>query len=178
MAIKTQQDPRLFKTSGGQDIKLRLVPPLQAEMARNAAMKEAVELFGAAVKPTYMTLADETFEHDATTIAESGTDEDKAAWKKFKETEDKHNNHVGSSMMRFFLFYGVDVDPDADTSWEKRQRAFKIEIPEDEIERKIHYIQSEYIYSREDLEGITQRLMTLGGVRPEVVDTAVSSFRD
>jgi hypothetical protein len=173
--MANKNDPRRFTTSGGKEIELTLIPPLQAEMARDAAQKEAIQLYGEAVRPTYITAMDETLPHDATTLE---TDEDRVAWAKYEDITAKHAAHVGQATMRFFLFYGVNVDPDADTAWEKRQRAFKIEIPEDEIERKIHYIQTELIYSRDDLEQITTRLMTLGGVRPEVVTAAASSFRD
>ncbi len=170
-----QADQRRFMTSGGKEIELTLVPPLQAQMARDAAEKEAIQLYGKATRPTYRTAMDEELPHDETTLE---TDEDRAAWKKYLETQGKIDAHVGQASMRFFLFYGVNADPDADTSWEKRQRAFKIEIPEDDIERKIHYIQTELIFSASDIQEITTRLMTMSGVRPEAVEAAVSSFRD
>lgn len=173
--MATKNDPRRYVTSGGKEIELTLVPPLQAQMARNAAIKEATALYGEAKCPTYTTAMDEVLPHDETTLE---TDEDKAAWKKYQKVLAKHDEHVGQATMRFFLFYGVNADPDADTSWEARQRVFKIEIPSDPIERKIHYIQTELIFSRDDIEQITTRLMTMGGVRPEMVEAAVSSFRD
>lgn len=174
----TKNDPRLYMTAGGKQVELTLIPPLQAQMVRDAAEREAIKQFGEAKKPTYKTEMDEVLEHDETSITDERTpDEDKAAWLKWQETQASIDNHIAQQMMRFFLYYGVAVDPDTDTTWQGRQKFFGIEIPEDPIERKIHYIQTEMIFSPDDIQGITTRLMTLAGVRQEVVDAAVNSFR-
>lgn len=177
MAVK-QQDPRFFTTSAGIEIELSPVPPLQAEMARGAAQKEAESLYGVAVKPTYRTEMDEELPHDEKTIEdERTTPEDKAAWAKYQEVQAQIEQHVSNATMRFFLFYGVKADPDADKSWEAVQRHFKIEIPDDPIDRKIHYVQTQLIASQNDLGEIVARIMSIGGVRQDLIDAAVASFR-
>lgn len=170
-----QNDPRLFMTSGGKQIELSMLPPLQAQMVQDAAQKEAVKLYGEAVRPTYETEAGEELPHDKDSLQ---TDEERAAWAKYQEILQQHQAHVSEKMLRFFLYYGVKADPDKDEGWQERQRFFGIEIPDDPIARKIHYIQSELIFSADDLQEITRRVMTLGGVRPEVVDAAAATFSD
>jgi len=142
---------------------------------RDVAEKEATELFGPVKKPTYTTAMDEVLEHDETSLE---TDDDKAAWAKYLEVQEKHTAHIGTKMMRFFLYHGVKVDPNVDDKWEAEQKFFGIEIPTDPIERRLHYVQTQLIFSQDDIQQITMRLMTLAGVRPEVVDAAVNSFRN
>lgn len=144
-------------------------------MVQDAAQKEAVKLHGEAVRPTYHTSAGEDLPHDVSSLE---TDEDRAAWEKYQNIVQKHQAHVSEKMLRFFLYYGVKVNPDDDQGWQERQQFFGIEIPDDPIARKIHYIQSELIFSADDLQQITRRVMTLGGVRPEVVDAAAATFSD
>lgn len=170
-----QEDLHLFTTSSGKQVKLSLFPPLQAQMVEEAARKEAIKLYGEAVRPTYHTEADEDLPHDESTLE---TDEDKAKWLAYQDLLTKHQTHVGNKMMRFVLYYGVDEKPDDEAEWQERQRYFGIEIPDDPIGRKIHYIQSELIYSAADVQEIMRRIMVLSGVRAEVIDAAAATFPD
>lgn len=170
-----QEDLHLFTTSSGKQIRLSLFPPLQLQMMQTAAEKEAAKLYGEAVRPTYRTSADEELPADESTLE---TDEDRAAWAKYQEITQKHAEHVGNKTMRFILFYGVDVNPDDDPEWRARQEFFGIEIPDDPIGRKIHYIQTELIYSRDDIEQIMRHIALMGGVKAEVIDAAAATFSD
>lgn len=170
-----QDDPSLFTTSGGKQIRLSLFPPLQMQMVQEAAKKRAIKEFGEAVRPTYHTEAGEDLPHDEDSLE---TDEDRAAWKKYQDILKKHAEYVGAKTMRFVLFYGVDMNPEDDQNWQNRQQFWDIEIPDDPIERKIHYIQSELIFSQSDIEQILYRIAKMSGVKPEVVDAAAATFSD
>lgn len=170
-----QDDPKVFTTSGGKQIRLSLFPPLQMQMMQDAAKKKAIKDFGEAVRPTYRTSAGEDFPHDETTLE---TDEDKAAWAKYQEILAKHSEYVGTKTMRFVLFYGVDMNPDDDPEWQERQKYWDIEIPDGPIDRKIHYIQSEFIFSQSDIEQIMYRIAKMSGVRQEAIDAASATFSD
>lgn len=170
-----RDDPHLFTTSSGKQIRLSLFPPLQMQMMQDAAGKEAAKLYGEAVRPTYTTSADEVMPHDESTLE---TDEDRAAWAKYQGILNKHTMHVGEKTMRFVLFYGVDMNPDDDPDWQARQQFFGIEIPDDPIGRKIHYIQTEFIYTRADIEEIMYRIAEMSGVRREVIDASAATFSD
>lgn len=170
-------DGRYFYTNMvGDSIELTHFPPLQASLAEQAARQRAYEQFGEPVKPTY-TVEDtgETFEHDETTLE---TDEQRAAWEKWKQTTESVTAYVGEQMMRFFLFYGVKANPKDDPEWEARQLHFGIKIPTDPIDKKIHYVQTELVYGQKDIADIARYLMTLAGVREELISAAADSFRD
>lgn len=171
------QDGKYFYTNkGGLTFELKPFPPLQAPLAEQAARKRAAEQFGEPVKPRYQVEeTGEWFDHDETTLT---TDEHRAEWDKYQATIKKTNEYVGDQMMRFFLFYGVNVNPDHDQEWETRQRHFGIEIPADPIDRKIHYIQTELVFSGSDIQEISTYLMTLAGVKEEMIEAATNSFRD
>lgn len=172
---KQQTDERFtYTTAGGKVVNLKPVPPLQAQMVRDAAHKAAIKEYGEPVKPTYKTEADEVFEHDPTTLT---TDEEKAAWLEYKRIEAAVDAAVSEKMLRFFLYHGVDAKPQDDGQWEAEQRFFGIEVPDDPIERKVHYIQSELIFAASDIQGITTKLLEMAGVRPEVVEAATATFR-
>lgn len=164
----------IFQTKGGKTIELVPIPPLQAQRVREGSLRKAIELYGEAVKPTYKTEMDEVFEHDETTLA---TDEDRAAWDTWKRTQAQHDAYVSNKMLEFFIYHGVKADPDADPAWEEMQRYFDVEIPTNPVARKIHYVQTEYIFDAEDINQLGIRLMEMAGVRPEVVEAAAASFR-
>jgi hypothetical protein len=173
--MATKKDERItYMTAGGKEITLSLVPPLQAQMVRDAAQKAAIKELGDPVKPTYKTEADEIFTHDETTLT---TDEEKAAWTEYKRVEAAVDAQVSEKMLRFFLYHGVNVDPDEDTTWRAEQEFFGLEIPTDPIGRKVHYIQTVLIFSASDIQGITTKLLEMAGVRPEVVEAATATFR-
>lgn len=174
MAKQVQDERFTYTTAGGKVVNLTPVPPLQAQMVRGAAEKEAIKLYGEAKKPTYTTPQDETFEHDATSLE---TDEDKAAWLEYQRIQAAIDAHISEKMLRFFLYHGVDAKPLDGDQWESEQKYFGIEVPDDPIERKIHYIQSELIFAASDIQGITTKLLELAGVRPEVVEAAAATFR-
>lgn len=172
------QDSRhIYTTKGGEQIELLPIPQLQAERVREGALRKAAELYGEAVKPTY-TIEDtgETFEHDEESIKDAG-DDVRAAWAKWQETVGQHEAYVNRRMMEFFFYHGIKADPDADTAWEEEQKFFDIDIPSNPVERKIHYVQTRYIYDREDMEQITLRMLQLAGAREEVIEAAENTFR-
>jgi hypothetical protein len=175
MAKQQTQDERFtYTTAGGKTLNLSPVQPLQAQMVRDAEYKAAIKKHGEPVKPTYKTEADEVFEHDPTTLT---TDEEKAAWLEYKRIEAAIDAQVSEKMLRFFLYHGVDIDPDGDKKWQAEQEYFGLEVPNDPIERKVHYIQSELIFAASDIQGITTKLLEMAGVRPEVVEAAQATFR-
>lgn len=180
MSKKDQDHPRLFTTSGGKQIELQPVPQLQVQRAKEGAERKAIELYGEAKKPTYtMPETDEVVEHDEITIAdELATDEDKAAWAKYQGIHAQHQAYINQKVLDFWFYHGVKADPDADTSWEDTQRFFDIEIPTDPIARKIHYVQTELVFGSDDIEQIITRIMSLAGVREELIQSSLNSFRD
>lgn len=175
-AVKTA----LYTTTTGQTVELMPLPPLQIQMVQQAASREADEKFGPVPpKPTYtLTTADgaeETHEHDETTVA--ADPEAKKLWDEWQRLGQTHEAFTNEKVMRFFLLRGVKVDLPEGGEWEQMQKYFGLSVPEDPIERKLHYIQTELLGSLDDITGMMTSIMELSGVAPEVVEAAKETFR-
>lgn len=177
---EAEQLPRnIFVTQAGKKVELAPVSQMDVQRVREGAARKAAELYGTATKPTYRTEMGEEIEHDEATIADERTsDEEKAAWEKWKSIQSRTDAYVNNKVMEFFLYHGVKVNAEDDADWIAEQAFFDIATADNPIQRKIDYIYSRLIYTAEDIREVTIRIMALAGVDEEVVRAHINSFRN
>jgi len=132
--------------------------------------------------PTYeVTLVDNTKQvmiHDESTIS---TPDDKLIWDKYILDRKIEEAEFSQKFYKLMIFEGVDVSEEKlrdDASWIKRQKYLGIDnIPDDEFERKYHYINTEVMKTDSDMIELISTIMTLNGLNREVVDDIRKSFR-
>ena len=170
-----------YQAASGYELILNPLPPLQIQLVRDAAIKEAEKTYGERLgKPTYTINTDdgasETHEHDEATIAQDP--EAKQAWDAWQAQEAQIDAFANEKIMRFILLRGVSFEmPEAD-DWIEMQQYFGIDVPEPGLDRRFHYIQTEIIGSVTDLTGLMSKIMEISGVDEETVAAAQATFRD
>lgn len=169
---KKAQD--VFLTSTGVELPLRRISPLLVEKARaSEAMPE---------RPTYIAETagggTEEHPHDDTTLE---TEEDKAAWREYLMETAFAQRRVNNRVVMLLFRRGIDYDAlklPKDDSWIKEQRdIFGIEVPDDPLELKMHWVETEALATPEDIKLLTIQLMSMTGAPEEVVAAAERSFR-
>lgn len=170
-----------YTTPTGITVGLTAIPQLQVEMVRSNAVAAWQEKHGKLPdKPTYtITTADgaeETHEHDETTIAEDP--EAKIAWDNWQLQHDLCDTEVNGKVMDFFLLRGIKADLPANDEWIKQQAYFGLTVPEDPVERRLHYIRTEVLSGPADIGDIMTKIMELSGTPQEVVERAKATFRN
>lgn len=164
---------KVFVNSVGREIKLAPVPQMLVEKVRDAAMR-SVDVPPA---PTYEVQIGDgegtaTYYHDATSVQ---TPEEKAAWDAYQAALARQNQAAATRVMNFYYTRGIAEEMDG--GWEAEQRYFGVEIPEDPIERKLHWIQTELLVSPVDFQEAIVAIMEASGVDEEATRAARSSFR-
>ena len=170
-----------YTSASGYELILNPLPPLQIQLVRDAAIKEAEKLYGERLgKPTYTIGTDdgaeETHEHDEATIAQDP--EAKKAWDAWQAQEAQIDAFANEKIMRFILLRGVSFEMPESDDWMEMQKYFGIDVPETGLDRRFHYIQTEVIGSVTDLTGLMSRIMEISGVDEETVAAAQATFRD
>jgi hypothetical protein len=112
--------------------------------------------------------------HDETTLT---TDEDKIAWAKYIIELEKATKERRERRTRAMLLFGVKVDLPKDGKWKKKQEKLHIEIPEDEDELHIHYLQTVVITSHTELVAIVDEINRLSSYDEGLVEKARKFFR-
>lgn len=176
----THMSQHTYTTPTGVTVGITAIPQLQVEMVRANAIvawqKENGELPS---KPTYtITTADgaeETHEHDETTIAEDPIA--KLAWDHWLRQHELCDAEVNGKVMDFFLLRGIKADLPTGNEWIEQQAYFGLTVPDDPIERRLHYIRTEVLSGPADIGEIMTRIMELSGTPQEVVERAKATFR-
>ncbi len=164
-------DKNVFVTKDGNRIPLRRVAPLLMEKVR-----QSVKL------PTPPTYEVETVGgdieihiHDETTLE---SDEDRAAWAAYQTAQAQANNDLMEKILRLLFAKATgDVVPAGD-EWIKEQTYLGVEVPDDPLGRKIHYIQTELLTHTGDIMSFMSAAVALTGLDEEVVEAAEATFRN
>ena len=130
------------------------------------------------VKPTYaVTTASgdvETYDHDEKSLS---TDEDKAAWTKYKSESARADAELTQMILRTVLIYGVEIiDRTPMIKWENRYKLIGMPIPDNDEERDFLYKET-CISCQEDIEQIMSIAMELTGVTAEAIEASKSTFQ-
>jgi len=165
----SDNNKREYTTSTGILVKSRGLPQMLVDKVQSSVPKPDA--------PKYkITTAsgDEVWEpHNETTLE---TDEDKLLYRRYVEELAKADGIINERMFRLICMRGLEVTMPEDTSWIDMQRFLGVDIPEDPLELKYLYIQTEVIGSIEDITTITDMVMEATGVPEEALAEARRSF--
>ncbi len=164
-------DKNVFVTKDGNRIPLRRVAPLLMEKVRQSVKLPTpptyeVETVGGDI---------EIHVHDETTLE---TDEDRAAWAAYQTAQAQANGDLMEKILRLLFAKATgDVVPAGD-EWIKEQQYLGVDVPDDPLGRKIHYIQTELLTHTGDIMAFMSAAVALTGVDEEVVESAEATFRN
>lgn len=165
-----------FESSRGAVVSLTAMPPML--MARIEAQVD--EEFGEINPPTYTVEAiggePQVIEHTAKTVE---TPEEKEAWIAYKDRLTERQTEKGNRVMRALQVQCMEpvFENGDEEAWIKRQEYIGMSVPDDELDRKLFWIESEFIGSTEDMMQALKIPMELAGVDPEELGAAEKLFR-
>lgn len=172
---------KYFTTSQGVKIEITQVPPLLIDVVRLQAMEEKE----VPPIPTYeVELADGTklpYEHDKDSIVDPTTpDSDRKLWAAYQAAKEAQQKHTSLKMMDLFMLKGTVIDEEVinNGAWLDLQRYFRIKIPDDPYDRKIHYLRTELLTTVDDIYGMMSDIVELSGIDKNILQAAKNSFRD
>lgn len=161
---------KTFTTRAGVELILVPIPPLLLEQVRASVKYPPV--------PTYTTKTaagnEETYKHDETTLT---TDEERLAWAEYLAGKKEADRLLNERVMRALFLKGIALTMPTDNEWVLEQEFMGIKVPDNPLERKLHYISTELVSTSEDMVGIMSEIMRLTGVDEAVVKNAEESFR-
>lgn len=169
--VSTKDAPRTIVTTNGIEVPIRAVSQSLIQMAY------------ASVKfpdpPTYtISLPNggtQVFTHDEKSIEQ--TPADKPAWDEYKRLLIEANNAQQRKTLELFILQGTDLELPADDKWERTQRRLGVEIPNDEVDRLIHWALTEILVTLDDQIALYTGVMKLVGLPQEEVDNIEAIFR-
>ena len=130
------------------------------------------------IAPTYevKSLAgnSEIHAHDETTLE---TEADRAAWLEYQTKLAAWSDESQRSLMRLILLRGISVELPSDSDWEKQQAFAGIVVPQDAMEKRMHYLQTEVLGSVADYQMMVVGVMRVSGVPEDLLSQVESSFR-
>lgn len=99
-------------------------------------------------------------------------------WKAYQIELSKLNAKNAKALTDLMFYEGVDVEPpDKDSDWQKKSERFGIKVPDDPIDRKLHYIYTELLVGPDDIEALYSQIMSISQVSEEVIAKMRDSFR-
>lgn len=163
------KDVRVYVTSTGISVKCKGIPQLLLDKIQASVEKPE--------PPKYKITAaggDEIWEpHTPDTLE---TEEDKKLYANYLSQLSAAETIINERMFKAVAMKGVEVELPEDTSWIDMQRFLGVIIPDDPLELKFLYVQTEVIGNTDDMMEITQLVMQETGVSEEALVEARKSF--
>jgi hypothetical protein len=129
--------------------------------------------------PTYEveTFGGDTEEHvhDETTI--EGDPIAEASWLEYEAAQEAWEVEYNQRLLNVCMLRCMDPEGMDDEEWIREQEFLEIEIPEDPVERKLHYIKTEYIGNQDDYLSVLRIPFELALSVSEVQLAAEKLFR-
>lgn len=162
---------KVFTSSRGIDIQIRPISQFKLDAVR--ASREEVPV------PTYEAdLAGgdkETLALDAISAKNKGREEE---WKQYLLNVEVEKKEFGKRFNDFICYLGVEVEvPDEESQWQKISNSLKIKIPEDEVQRKVFYINTELLGTPQDMGDLITTVLQASRLAPEVIEKMKDTFR-
>jgi hypothetical protein len=166
-------------TPGGQKVTVQAISQVQLQGIGLGVEEEYRGRGEPLDAPTYTVTAvdghTETHTHDATTAT---TDEDKAAWTLHMNAKQRLEAEKRQAQAKFMMLKGI-VASDPSPAWIAEQKYFKIKLPDDPVDLKLQYIQSEILRTPEDITCAIMEILVLSsiGVPKKDLEAVKASFR-
>jgi hypothetical protein len=172
-----------FTTTAGVKIPIQPISLLDLQLAQNAVEEQFREEGEPIDPPTYevyLELEEKSEYHPHTEVTiKDATDEEKEAWQAYLDAVNKMQGEVESRTALVFL-EGIIFDLPEDESWiKRRKRLFNEDVPEDEDERKLHYINNVLLKTPADKSDLMLEIQRLSmtGADEEAIEAFVTLFR-
>lgn len=169
-----------FTCSDGRELTIKPVSRILTQ-AIVAKVRREMETAGEPLNPPTYTVetvagVKETHPHDEATLQ---TDEDRAAWVAYQAAQGRLNAEVNQRVTRAMLIDGVVGHDDVPDGRAAYYEDLGIEWPADPGDRKVLYLQLEYLPAPQDLTMLWVAIMELStvGVNGDEVAAARQSFR-
>jgi len=159
----------IYETRKGVAVRLRLFSPVLQDKVRQSVEFPEVPVYIAHTAGG----GEEKHPYTADMIE---TDEEKAMWQEYQAKLMAANIELYNRLGRLALIRGTD--PDIPTGWEQEQKAFGITVPEDPIERKLHWLETEAVESNQDYSELILAVLAYQGIQQEDRAAAAASFPD
>lgn len=159
-----------YTTSRGYIVTFKSIPVL---------FQKLMQQFPVPQPPTYTvqtaTGATETHPHNETTLE---TDADRAAWAAYQQKLWTRGVAFVNALIRLCLLEGITVqNPAQRADWERRQRLIGLVIPQDPLERELHFLETEITARAEDVMMVLAGVARASGIDEEAVSSLEDSFR-
>lgn len=158
--------------------KLYLCPvSLVAQATLRAKLEEEYRSAGRRLDPPIYkvvtaTGAEEEYPHDEKTLE---TEEDKAAWAEYKRTQEQFMAEFTERFVKLLLWQGVKI-PEPPAGWFETYEQLGIQFSENPLERKLEFLQYEYLRTAEDVARCIQQIMTLSAAGNPTAQRALEEF--
>ena len=109
-------------------------------------------------------------------------DDERAQLVEYEQRLAQYNERTAGEFLNLVLQRGVDIGSDGDAWAREQKEQFGIDVPDDPIERRMHYIQTEVLYGssndvKEDIGEIVAGVLIASGVDREKVAQLEATFR-
>lgn len=177
---------KFYTTSRGVKVEILAIQTLMEKFEASQRLpnvpEELRDIIGDAMPkpetPTYevktITGIVEKHLHDATTVT---SETEIAAWEKYQSELQAYEQDRAKKQARLICLYGVKFDMPSDNTWEIAQKEILgIDVPQDAIEKKLHYFNTEIVGGVGDILEIT-KLCMLAGLPEEKLREAEELFQ-
>jgi len=165
---------RIYRTAAGVDVDILGISPMLMQKVGDAFRFKYPE----PKPPTYVVETagggKEVNYHDDTTVE---TVEEVDALQAYKDEHAAWRAASQAALVRAVVIKGVKFEMPENDAWIEDQELLGLEVPEGELERRIHYFETEVVSSVEDMLTLLGSAMGLGGMQDEMLGTAMSMFR-
>ncbi|MCC6602065.1 MAG: hypothetical protein IT327_02585 [Anaerolineae bacterium] len=165
-----------YVSSRGTAVHFYPMPPMLMEKIEVGVEAE----FGPRPEPPTYTIKTAVGEDEVRTHTKETLDtpEDRAAWAAYEEELGVWESELSRRVLRAIQVECIKpADPD-DTDWMEKQAFLGVPIPEGKYQRHLHWIETEFIGSNEDVVACMSIPMRLAGVPDEEMAAAEKLFRD
>lgn len=104
------------------------------------------------------------------------TDEERAIWREYQAGRMGADLLLYERLGRLALLRGTDVEI-PDDGWEAEQALFGVAVPDDPLERKLHWLETEAVDSNSDLRDLILAVLQYQQVGEEARALAAATFR-
>lgn len=172
-----------FTTTAGVIIPIQPISLLDLQLAKNAIKEQFKEEGKPIDPPTYEIFLEfenkNVYEPHTEATIQEGTEEEKEAWQKHFEAAEEMSREI-LDRTALITSEGIIFDLPEDDSWIKRRKKLLNEdVPEDEDEKRLYYINNVLLKTQADRENLTLEihLLSMTGASSEAIEAYEEWFR-
>lgn len=171
-----------YTTTYGRELEVEPISIILIQKLQTALQKDYKNRGISLEPPTYCTELPsgdrQCFNHDEETIQDDSTsDEERAEWGEYQENLSEFNSELGDRVLGAIV---MDQPVDFEDGWESKLEWLGVDIPEDELDRKLLYMTTRVLKTPTDIQGYMFRVMEIsaGTAGEDAVEAARAMFRN